>query len=135
MSAEDCEAIKRIYDAFSRWDVPELSRDVTHDFELNEPEVLPYGGTRHGYDGVEAFATVFQDHVEGPWADPDDFLDAGDRIVVVGRMAGTARATGRDFEVPFAHVWALSDGVASRCDVYTDTAVLLAALERGPGPG
>jgi uncharacterized protein len=128
VAEEDVKALRRIYDAFSRWDIDELSRDVAHDFELNLPESLPYGGTRHGYDGVQAFATVHQDHVDGQWADPDEFLDAGDRIVVLGRNRGSAIRTGRAFEMQFAHVWTLTDGVASRCRVYTDSAPLLTAL-------
>lgn len=129
MAEEDVRALRRIYDAFARWDVDELSHHVTHDFELNMPESVPFGGTRHGYDGVESFATVFRDHVDGPWADTDAFLDAGDRIVVTGRMLGKGRRTGRSFRAHFAHVWTLSDGVASRLQVYIDTAEIVAALE------
>ena len=70
----EIQALRRIYDAFSRWDVEELARDVTHDFELLIPETVPWGGTFHGGDGVKAFATVFRDHVVGQWADPEAFL-------------------------------------------------------------
>ncbi len=89
MSEQDVESLRRIYDAFSRWDVDELVGDVAHDIEWGLPDTLPWGGTRHGHDGVRAFAAISQDHVEGRWADPDDFLDAGDRMVVLGRMRGT----------------------------------------------
>jgi ketosteroid isomerase-like protein len=129
MSEEELQALRRMYDAFSRWDVDELCRNVTHDFEMILPETLPFGGTRHGYDGVRAFAAVYQDFIEGAWADPDDFLDAGDRVVVLGRMRGRAKATGQVFEMPFAHVWTLTDGVASRCRAYLDSAVVTLALE------
>ena len=134
MSEEEVQALRRIYDAFSRWDVDELCRNVTHDFEMNLPETLPFGGTRHGYDGVWAFAVVYRDFIEGAWADPDDFLDAGDRVVVLGRMRGRAKATGRAFEMPFAHVWTLTDGVASRCRAYLDSAVVTLALEGKDAP-
>jgi ketosteroid isomerase-like protein len=134
MAEEDVQALRRIYNAFSRWDIDELWRDVSHDFEMNLPETLPFGGTRHGYDGVQAFANVHQDYVQGPWADPDDFLDAGDRVVVLGRTRGRAARTGREFEMSFAHVWTLSDGVASRCRVYVDSAPFLAALEGKEAP-
>jgi ketosteroid isomerase-like protein len=134
VSEYDIQALRRIYAAITRWDLDELVADVAHDIEWSLPEPLPWGGTRHGHDGIRAFATLFRDHVEGSWADPDDFLDAGDRIVVLGRLRGRARATGEDFEVEFAHVWALSDGMASRCRSYFDTAPILAALEGRPPP-
>jgi ketosteroid isomerase-like protein len=69
------------------------------------------------------------EHVDGSWFDPDDFLDAGDRIVVLGRARGRAMATGEEFEVPFAHVWTLSDGVPSQFVGYVDATPIVAALE------
>jgi len=130
MPEPEIQALRRIYDALLRWDVEEFARDVTHDFELILPETVPWGGTRHGRDGVEAYAALFRDHVEGQWADPDDFLEAGELIVVLGRLRGRARATGEEYEVDFAHVWTLSDGVPSRCHSYFDTAPIMAALGR-----
>jgi ketosteroid isomerase-like protein len=134
VSDEDIRALRRIYDAISAWRVDELRRDVTHDIEWNLPETVPWGGTHHGQDGLEAIGEIFQDHVEGVWADPDDFLDAGDRIVVLGRFRGTARSSGREFEVSFAHVWALTDGVPSSFRAYFDTAPIVAALQAGDPP-
>ena len=124
----EIDALRRIYDALSRWDVDELARDVTHDFELIMPETLPWGGTRHGPDGILAFADVFRDHVDGQWADADDFIEAGDVILVLGRLRGRAKATGDKFEEHFAHVWTLSNGMPSRCRSYFDTAPIIAAL-------
>ena len=121
-------ALQRIYAALSRWDVDEFARDVTHDFEFILPETLPWGGTRHGRDGILAFASIFRDNVEGQWADADDFIEAGDLIVVLGRLRGRAKATGDEFEAHFAHVWTLSDGMPSRCRSYFDTAPVMAAL-------
>jgi uncharacterized protein len=134
VSEHDIQAVRRIYTALTRWDVDELVADLTHDVEWSLPEPLPWGGTHHGPDGVRAFASIFRDHVDGPWAEPDDILDAGDRIVVLGRLRGRAKQSGHEFEVEFAHVWALTDGVASRVRVYYDTAPILAALEGRPPP-
>ena len=128
MPEPEIQALRRIYDALVRWDVDEFANDVTHDFEFILPETVPWGGTRHGRDGVSAYATIFRDHVEGQWADPDDFLEAGELIVVLGRLRGRARATGEEYEVHFAHVWTLSDGVPSRCRSYFDAVPVMAAL-------
>jgi uncharacterized protein len=124
----EIRALQRIYEALSRWDVDEFINDVTHDFEFVLPETVPWGGTRHGHDGVAAFTTIFRDHVEGQWADADDFIDAGELIVVLGRLRGRARGSGDEFEVHFAHVWTLTDGMPSRCRSYFDTAPVMAAL-------
>lgn len=132
MSEHDVKALRRIYAALSRWDLEELVQDLAHDIEWSLPPTIPWGGTRHGHDGVRSFATTFRDHIEGNWADADDFLDAGDRMIVLGRLRGQAKETGQEFEVEFAHVWTLTDGVASRCRGYYDTAPINAALEGRP---
>ena len=124
----EIQALRRIYEALSRWDMDEFANDVTHDFEFILPETVPWGGTRHGHDGVAAFATIFRDHVEGQWADADDFIDAGELIVVLGRLRGRARASGEEFETHFVHIWTLSEGMPSRCRSYFDTAPVMAAL-------
>lgn len=134
MSEHEIQALRRIYAAMTRWDLDELIADVAHDIEWTLPDSLPWGGTHHGHDGIEAFATRFRDYVDGTWADPDDFLDAGDRIVVLGRLRGRAVTTRQEFEVGFAHVWAFTDGIASRLRSYFDTAPVLAALEGRPPP-
>jgi ketosteroid isomerase-like protein len=128
LAEREIQSLRRIYDALSRWDMDEFANDVTHDFEFVLPDTVPWGGTRHGRDGVSAFATIFRDHVEGQWADADDFIDAGDVIVVLGRLRGRVTRTGEEFETHFAHVWTLSDGMPSRCRSYFDTAPVMAAL-------
>jgi uncharacterized protein len=131
VSEHDVESLRRIYQAISRWDVEELVSDLAHDIEWSLPDTLPWGGTRHGHEGVRAFVSVSNDHVEGRWADPDDFLDAGDRLIVLGRMRGRAKASGRDYEVEFVHVWTMTDGMASRVRAFFDTAPIMAALGHG----
>lgn len=128
-SAHDIKALRRIYEALSRWDIDELANDVAHDVVLILPETLPWGGRHHGLDGVQAFASIFEDYVEGFWADPDDFLDAGDEVVVVGRFRGRGKETGNEFEVGFVHIWTMRDGVPARCRAYLDSAPVMAAIE------
>ena len=134
MADDDVQTVRRIYAALQRGDVDELRTALTHDIEWNLPEALPWGGTHHGHDGVDAVTEVFGDHVEGSWADPDDYLDAGDRVVVLGRARGRARSSGQTFEVAFAHVWALTDGMPSWFRGYFDTRPIVAALEGRPDP-
>jgi|SRR5919204_789660 ketosteroid isomerase-like protein len=128
MSDHEVNAVRRIYGAFATWNVDEMARDISHDFELTLPETVPFGGTRHGTDGIRTFARIFRDHLEAGFAEPDDFLDAGERVVVCGRFRGRSRQTGAEFEVPFAHVWTFSDGVPSRLHSYFDAAPVVTAL-------
>src|SRR5205085_12547276 len=53
---------------------------------------------------------------------PDQFIDAGDTVVVVGRYTGTFKATGQQISAPFVHVWKFRNGKAVAYTNYTDTA-------------
>jgi ketosteroid isomerase-like protein len=99
VSAEDVQRLREVYDAFDRDDADAFVGLLAHDIEWRVPEVLPWGGARHGHDGVR-----------------------------IGRFTGTARATGRDFETQSVDVWACSDGVPTRLVHFVDTAVVLGAL-------
>ena len=121
--------VRSVYDAFDRGDVESLLGSVSHNVAWHASEVLPWGGTRHGRDGARTYFELLDEHVENGWGDPDEYLEAGDRIVVLGRLRGRARATGREFEASFVHVWDFQDGVAITFNSVLDSAVVLAALE------
>lgn len=129
------ETLQQIYSALQRGDWEDLRQNLAHDIEWTSPETLPWGGTRHGHGGVEAFAQLFKDHVEGFWADPDDFFADGNVVVVLGRLSGRCRQTHGAFEVPFAHVWELVDGVPHRFRAYFDAAPIDAVLGSAEGEG
>lgn len=129
MSHEQLSYVRDIYAAMQPFDADEMGGALAHDIEWNLPDALPWGGTHHGHEGIQAINEIFVEHVEGTWADPDELFDVGDRIIVLGRVRGRARLTGREFEVPFAHVWALTDGVPSWFRGYFDTAPITSALE------
>ena len=131
MGAEEVVRLRSVYDAFDRGDVEAMVELLAHDVEWHAPDSLPWGGTRHGHDGVRVFRDLLDEHVDAGWGDPDEFLEADDRIVVLGRFSGRARGSGRAFETPFVHVWTLSDGVPSRVTMHIDTAAVLRTLDGG----
>jgi uncharacterized protein len=128
MAEDDIRALQKLYDAFDRGEIDPFLERLAHDVEWRVPEPLPWGGTHHGHDGARTVMERMREHVDRPVSIADDWLDAGDRIVVIGRFRGAARSSGRDFEARFAHVWALDNGVARQVDVHVDTATVLEAL-------
>jgi hypothetical protein len=62
---------------------------------------------------------------------PDDFIDGGDIVVVLGKYSGTYKATGKSFQADFAHVWKIQNGKAMRFVQYTDTLLVHRALQDG----
>jgi ketosteroid isomerase-like protein len=124
---EKLERLQQIYTAVQKQDADGIHQAVTHDMEWILPDALPWGGTHHGHLGIVAVVELYQESIDGMWADADEFLEAEDVVVVLGRIRGRGRSTGRSFAVPFAHVWEMTDGVPSRFRGFFDTAPITAA--------
>jgi ketosteroid isomerase-like protein len=129
VSTDDLAAVRASYDAFDRGDVEALLGLLAHNVAWHAPETLPWGGTWHGRDGVHTYFEVLDEHLEHGWGDVDEYLEAGGRVVVLGRLRGRARVTGAEFEARFVQVWDFQDGVAVTFETVVDSALILAALQ------
>jgi len=124
------DIVRRSYEAFARNDMDGVLGDMHPDIEWHQAQGLPHGGLYHGLDEVKR--NIF-DPLDDEWWDeftatPDEFLDAGDEVVVLGRYRGRAKHTGKPLDVPFVHVWTLSDSKAIRFRQFLDTAGWVEAL-------
>jgi ketosteroid isomerase-like protein len=124
------DIVRRSYDAFARDDMDGVLADMHPDIEWHQAQGLPHGGLYHGLDEVKR--NIF-DPLDDEWWDeftatPDEFLDAGEEVVVIGRYRGRAKRTGRPLDVPFVHVWTLRDEKAIRFRQFLDTAGWVDAL-------
>ena len=87
------DIVKRSYDAFEREDMDGVLGDMDPEIEWHQAQGLPHGGTYHGLDEVKR--NIF-DPLDEEWWDellgrPDEFLDAGGEVVVLGRYRATRR--------------------------------------------
>ncbi len=123
------ELIKNLYQAFAQGDVPGLLQSFDENIEWTEAEGFPYGGT---YLGGEAVVQNVFMKLATEWTDfkaaPDEFLDAGERIVALGNYSGSYNQTGKSMRVPFAHVWTLENSKIIKFVQYTDTLKVSEAL-------
>ncbi len=124
------DIVKRSYDSFARGDMDAVVADMADDIVWYQAQGLAHGGTYQGL--AEVRANVF-DPLDRDWwseftATPEEFLDAGDEVVVLGRYRGIARATGKSLDVPFVHVWSLREAKAWRFRQFLDTAGWVEAL-------
>jgi hypothetical protein len=130
MSSADLDTMRSAYDAFNRGDVATVLAVMAEDVEWYEAEGMPYGdGMIRGPQAVaqEIFAEVVED-TEGFTVTPEQFVTEGDTTVALGRYSGTGKATGRSFDIRFAHVWEMRDGKLARFVQHTDTAKYLEAV-------
>ncbi|HEU0099440.1 MAG TPA: nuclear transport factor 2 family protein [Allosphingosinicella sp.] len=124
MSQENVALIRAIYDAFAAGDIPGAVGRMSPDMVWNEAENFPYADG-NPYRGPEAILAGVFGRLGSEWdgfsAVPEEFLDAGDTVVVLGRYRGACKATGRSLDAQLAHVWRVADGRAVRFQQYTDT--------------
>lgn len=123
-------SVKLVYDAFAKGDIPGVLGFLSTDIDWIEAEGFPYGGTYHGPNAV--LSGVFMrlgTEWDGFAAVPDEFIDAGDTIVVLGEYSGKYKATGKSFQAKFAHVWKINEGKATRFTQYVDTLLVHRALQ------
>ena len=60
--------------------------------------------------------------------DPGELIDLGDdRLLVIGRMKGTGRSSGAPFEMDWANLWTISEGLVIRDEQFGDRAAALEA--------
>ena len=124
MSQENVDLIRGIYDAFAAGDVPGVLARMSPEMVWNEAENFPYADG-NPYRGHEAILGGVFARLGSEWesfaAVPEEFLDAGDTVVALGRYRGTFKATGLALDAQLAHVWRVADGKAAAFQQYTDT--------------
>ena len=119
------EFVRSMYDAYARGDRRTVLGGMSDDIVWHEAENLPYAD-RSPYKGPKAVDEGIFSRLVDEWhsyrVEPQEFIDAGDTIVVLGRYNATYKATGLKFDAQFAHVWRLKGGKATSFQQYTDTA-------------
>jgi ketosteroid isomerase-like protein len=123
-------AVKAVYAAFATGDIPTVLGTLSPDVAWTEAEGFPYGGTYHGPRAVlESVFMRLGSEWDGFAAIPDEFIDGGDTVVVLGKYSGKYKATGKSFQANFAHVWKMQDGKAAQFTQYVDTLLVNQALQ------
>lgn len=130
MASQILDAVQGVYDAFGKGDIPAVLGFLGSDIEWTEAEGFPYGGTYKGPNAVlEGVFMRLGTEWDGYAAVPDEFIDAGDTVVVLGKYSGKYKATSKSFQANFAHVWKVREGKAIRFVQYTDTLKVQEALQ------
>jgi len=117
--------IQESYACGEKGDMPGLLKDMNADGKWTEMAGNVYAGTYTGSD--EILKNVFA-RIGGEWksfaAIPREFLDAGDKVIVLGNYVGVHLKTDRSMDIRYTHVWTLKDGKIENFEQFTDTAIL-----------
>lgn len=130
MANQNLDGVRGVYAAFAKGDIPAVLGFLSSDIEWTEAEGFPYAGTYKGPNAVlDGVFMRLGTEWNGYAAIPEEFIDAGGTVVVLGKYSGEYKATGKSFQANFAHVWKLREGKAVKFAQYTDTLKVHEALQ------
>jgi ketosteroid isomerase-like protein len=137
MSQANVKLIQDMYAAFARGDGPAVLGAMDPTIVWNEAENFPYAD-RNPYSGPAAVAEGIFSRLATEWdnfqANPAEFLDAGDTVVVTGRYTATYKASNKPFDAQFAHFWRVNNDKVVEFHQYTDTAQAQRVMNTHVGP-
>ena len=134
MNRKSVEVIAELYRALARRDLPAMMELIDPEISVSQTKLLPWGGEYHGVEGVQQFFGELLRFVESQLA-VEEFVDAGDKVIVIGWARGQVRATGTQFTIRAVHVWTVRGGKGVRFEPNVDTPKMLEALSHGEGKG
>ena len=134
MAIDNVEIVRRGYKAFEEGGVEAILQFIDPEIEwhmsaafTHEPRVF------QGHDGVREVFRFFNERIEDLAADPHEFIEAGERVVVPVRMHGRLRDTGEPVSYELVQVWLGRDGRAVRLNTYPDRGTAALAAESRAG--
>jgi ketosteroid isomerase-like protein len=74
--------LRAAYAAFNRGDIDASVQSLDPNIDWSEPTEFPGGGSYHGRDGAKKYLTNSRASVAEVISEPEQFIPAGDRIVV-----------------------------------------------------
>jgi ketosteroid isomerase-like protein len=119
--------LRRGYDAFASGDIPAVLALFDDSIDWYSPDSVRFGGRYSGPAGVGEFFSKLPESFAELHVEPITFVDRGDTVAVIGRNRGRTTA-GNTYDLPWVHVWTLSNGKATSFTEYFDTAKMNAAL-------
>ena len=125
MSQENVEIVRRAfaYEIYAVGDRAEAEAIFDPQVVINPTEEGPSYGLDAIRDNIE--------HWKGAWDElqvtAEEFIDAGDRVVVTAHHRGRGRGSGIEVEDSFYLVYSLRNGKVARSDEYADRAEALEA--------
>ncbi|HUR82342.1 MAG TPA: nuclear transport factor 2 family protein [Thermoanaerobaculia bacterium] len=110
------------YNDFLTGNVEGVLNRFAGDFSFTVPGApeIPYAGTKRTREELAAFFRDLGSMVTFSAFEPREYVEQGDRVVALGRYAGTINQSNHPFDDQFAMVWTIRDGKVVEFTEYTD---------------
>lgn len=124
---ENVRLVQAAYAAFRRGDIKGVLSNFAGDAEWEtpgSPESIPHAGRKRGHAEIAEFFSVLGSTEDITHFEPREYLAQGDKVVVAGNYRGSVRATRREFDIDWLHVFTARNGRLTAFREYLDTAAL-----------
>jgi uncharacterized protein len=133
---EDVDILRRAYQAFNEGGVEAILEHLAPEFHVRDRESSPDRETRHGKRGIKQLFDSYMEAFDALRLDPEEFIEAGDQIVVSLHQRVRGKGSGAEVVGRIAHVWTMSEGEALRLRIFGNKERALEALRAEGGlPG
>ena len=121
MSQQDVQMVRSAYEAFNRQDISAVlaTQDESIEWTENGGGRAPAGTFRGPQSVAREVFGLIPGNFEEFRADAEQFIDAGEHVVVIGRFRGKA-TSGAPLDAPFVHVQRVRNGKITAFQNYVD---------------
>ena len=126
--------LREAYAAFNRGDIDTAVRFLDPQIEWTEPTEFPGGGTYHGVDGARQYLTQSRASVVQVISTPEQFIPAGDRIVVFVHARVLPRESNTWQDIRLADVYTVQNGRATKMRAFANREEALRWVGIGNNP-
>ena len=117
MSRENVEVVRAVLSAFRAGDRDKALALVDPEVVIDATRRAFNPATYVGLNGVGQMLAAMDETWEEIRIEAEEFLDAGNRVAVMGRLVGKGRGSGIEVERPFnGQVWTVRDGRVVRLE-------------------
>ena len=121
MSQENVDLVRRVYEAHGRGDFTAVFAAYDPEIEWHVLRVAEFGfdPVYVGHDGVRTFWRIWLSAWETTSFEYDEFIDAGEHVVVVQSQRMRARTSGIEVEWnSYTQVWTIQDAKVVRMEFF-----------------
>jgi ketosteroid isomerase-like protein len=122
------ERVRQAYAAYEQTGVEALYPFLAPDVEWDMTKTALDSRVHRGHPGVRQFFAGLAKTWESFNFRYDEYIEAGDEVVAIGRFFGCGQASGIEIEAPMVHIWTVRDGIGVRLQAYLDRKQALAAV-------
>ena len=127
MSQENVEIVRRALEAYEREGLDGLMCYLDPQIEWTTTGAFLEAATYHGHEGVRRYLGAMIDEFDDLRNTPEEFIDAGEQVVLTTRASGRGKLSGAPVELMMAWVSLVKDGRIIRIRNYREKAEALEA--------